>query len=185
MHAEAWAYVKRNIDALNTNGVRVLEWGARDINGSPRGGFPDALYYVGVDVAPGPGVDVIANAATFKYDGDFDFVICMEVFEHTPEWREIIVNARRHMKDDGFFIMTAAGHGRPAHSAIDGRQLAVHEHTSSRFAITPTVEFYENLEQKPLEVALVKAGFEDFRIEVNPNPGDIYAIATVAGVLPA
>lgn len=99
---------------------RILEFGSLDINGSVRSVLQHmSLEYVGVDVQSGPGVDVTGNAATFDSPARFDVIVCAEVFEHTPAWREIIVNSHRLLRDGGIFIATMAGEGRAPHSAID------------------------------------------------------------------
>lgn len=122
MHVEVlqWVSYAFNKNKINDSKLDVLEFGSLDINGSVRSIFePISLSYVGVDMQEGPGVDIVANAKDFKIDKTFDVVVCCEVFEHTPEWREIIDNAYGHMKDGAIFIATMAGEGRRPHSAID------------------------------------------------------------------
>jgi hypothetical protein len=46
-------------------GLRVIEFGSRDVNGSIRDHFKTAGSYLGVDILPGPGVNLIRDAATF------------------------------------------------------------------------------------------------------------------------
>ena len=54
-------FIRAEIKTVSLAGIRVLEVGAYDVNGSVRdlvrGG---AATYVGVDIVPGPGVDVVA-----------------------------------------------------------------------------------------------------------------------------
>ena len=45
-------------------GKRVLEVGSLDINGSVRGYFQDCEY-IGLDVGPGPGVDVVCGGQEY------------------------------------------------------------------------------------------------------------------------
>lgn len=99
---------------------RVLEFGSLDINGSVRPIFsPFASDYVGVDMQEGPGVDIVADASTFDSLDLFDIVVCCEVYEHTPVWREITANSHRLLTPGGLLVGTCAGEGRPPHSAID------------------------------------------------------------------
>lgn len=121
MHGEVLDWVKYSINRWrpNASGLSVIELGSLDINGSVRSiAQPLASFYVGVDVQSGKGVDIVANAATFVHP-TVDLVLCCEVFEHTPEWRKIILNAYSLLNQGGLFVATMAGEGRSPHSAID------------------------------------------------------------------
>ena len=73
--------------------LNVLEIGSLDINGSVRPMFkPFQGNYVGIDMQEGPGVDIVADAAKFINFEAYDVVVCAEVFEHTPDWKQIIYN---------------------------------------------------------------------------------------------
>ncbi len=94
-------------------GTRVLEVGSLDINGSVRGQFT-GCDYIGVDVAPGPGVDVVAQGQALDYDDEaFDVVISCECFEHNPYWLETFANMRRMCR--GLVVFTCATTGRHEH----------------------------------------------------------------------
>lgn len=104
----------------------VLEFGGRDVNGGVRDVWPEAARYVGVDVQPGPGVDVVGDAGTVDCGhGMWDVVVCCEVLEHVDDEtaEAICANAWVHLRDGGRLIVTAAGPGRVPHSAIDGGPL--------------------------------------------------------------
>lgn len=96
---------------------RVMEFGAYDINGSPRGVFSMAQEYVGLDWRPGPGVDVVSLA--HKYDGHpddyFDAVVSTEMLEHDPHWRESLARMVALVRPGGCLVLTCAGPQRPAH----------------------------------------------------------------------
>lgn len=122
MHPQVLHWVGRSIteSGIQISGATILEFGSLDINGSVRSVLQqNASLYLGVDVQAGPGVDVVADAETFSYPQEFDIVVCCEVFEHTPRWREIISNSHHLLRTGGLFISTMAGEGRPPHSAID------------------------------------------------------------------
>lgn len=92
---------------------RVLEIGSLNINGTVRDFFVDCDY-TGVDLAPGPGVDVVGEGQGLDYeDESFDVVISAECFEHNPHWLETFVNMRRMCS--GLVIFTCATEGRPEH----------------------------------------------------------------------
>lgn len=127
----------------------ILEIGSLDINGSVRPIFQTTKRsYIGIDMQEGPGVDIVADASTFSIGLKFDIVVCAEVFEHTPVWREIIQNAFNHLKDGGLFTATMAGVGRSPHSAIDENPIREWEH-------------YANITEEELGTALVEIGFKD------------------------
>jgi hypothetical protein len=127
MHEACWQFVRDAIAGIGPR-RRVVEFGSRDVNGSVRRLFPHA-YYLGIDWSDGPGVDVVADAATWTCDRPFDTVICLETLEHAPDPQAIVRNARANLHDeDGLLILTAAGRDRKPHSAIDGCELREGEH---------------------------------------------------------
>jgi hypothetical protein len=70
---------------------RLVEVGSADVaGGSYRELFPPPVEYVGVDLAPGPGVDVVLSspyALPFE-DQAFDLAISGQTLEHVPQfWR--------------------------------------------------------------------------------------------------
>lgn len=137
----------------------TLEIGSRNINGGVRDLFPDCT---GIDIAAGPGVDIVADAATWKPDKSYGAVVSCEVFEHVENWPDLVATAVRALKRGGLVILTMAGPGREPHSGIDGGP--VHDG-----------EFYANVEPHDLELTLKAAGFHD--IELGSQPGDLYAVA--------
>src|SRR5262245_2571442 len=106
---------------------RVCDLGSRTVDGgmgSARDLFPTARY-VGVDIAPGPGVDVVSNAAVWTPDPAelFDTVISTETLEHTPDAASICLNAFNLLENGGVFMVTASSVGCPPHSGVDGGPL--------------------------------------------------------------
>src|SRR5471032_185570 len=76
-------------------GGRVLEIGSLDINGSARAHFK-ADEYIGLDVGPGPGVDIVCEGQKYDApDSSFDTVLSCECLEHNPYWAETIENMFR------------------------------------------------------------------------------------------
>lgn len=159
MHPEAYAFVQRV--APPAEGRRVLEIGAYDVNGNPRALFPSAEY-VGLDTRPGPGVDVVADGATWAGDGRrFDVVVSTETLEHAPDPAAILANARRRLKVGGLLIVTLAATSRPPHG-IDGGALG-------------EGETYTRISRADLAGWL--ADWDDVAIEHHPSRGDLYATA--------
>jgi SAM-dependent methyltransferase len=161
MHAGAYHFVEYMARCLPPRAA-VIELGGRDVNGSVRSLF-GRCEYVGVDAEPGPGVDFVGNAATWKPDPlrTFDTVICTEVLEHTSVADRICANAFELLEPGGVFIVTAASIGRVPHSAIDGGTL---RHG----------EFYRNV--SPF---LLRKWLESFHCVLvdTGNVTDVYALA--------
>jgi SAM-dependent methyltransferase len=100
---------------------RGLDIGGRDINGHPRGLWPDVKWDV-MDVREGDGVTQVWDATIplTEFNETFDLIICTETFEHVAGWEGIVRNAAAWLKPDGLFLTTCAGPGFGVHSAIDG-----------------------------------------------------------------
>lgn len=161
MHDEAREFVETV--ARGRQFHRVVEFGSRDINGGVRDLF-DATDYIGLDIAPGPGVDVVADAADWSTRKKVDAVVCCEVLEHTGRWREIVANAARILAPGSTLIVTAACDPRAPHSAHDGRPL------------TDGSEHYVNVDPDELADVCADAGLEVMHREVHLR-GDVYLIA--------
>jgi len=101
-------------------GKRVLEVGACNVNGSLRR-IVESLKpseYVGIDIAKGPGVDIVCNAEDMveKFGKEsFDFVISTELLEHAEQWRKVVSNIKNVCKIDGFILITTRSKGFPYH----------------------------------------------------------------------
>lgn len=162
MHTEAFAWVYTH---ATPEEVEVLDIGGRNVNGSVRDLFPNATKYVAVDIREGEGVDVVADAATWVPDQEYDVVVSTETFEHTAVWPEICITAFKALKAGGRLILTMAGPGRSEHSAIDGGPLQ-------------SGEYYGNVDAEHLKHVLVSAGFKDVIVDSRVSPADTRAIAT-------
>jgi hypothetical protein len=108
---------------IHGHGERVLEIGSRTINGEIRHHFKGCRTYVGIDIAGGYGVDVVADGASYLAPEAPDRVVSCEVLEHTPKAREIVENAWRQLAPGGWLVLTAASDPRAPHSAVDGGPL--------------------------------------------------------------
>lgn len=160
MHQQAYDWVDQHADA---DAARVLDIGGRNINGTIRDRFPGATEYTVLDIRDDAGVDIVADAATWRTDDRFDAVVCAEVFEHTAVWREICKTAFEVLEPGGQFIATMAGPGRAAHSAMDGSpELRSDEH-------------YGNVHPDDLEDVLADLGFAG--IDVDQLGEDVRCVA--------
>lgn len=162
LHDAAFLFIARSRENLPDG--PVLEIGSHIVNGTIRSLFPDRSSYLGIDPWPGPGVDVVADGATYTPPVPPAVVVSCEVLEHTPYAQAICRNAHRVLQPGGVFLVTAAGVGRAPHSADGG---ALHQG-----------EFYCNVTSEELSAWL--SDFEESTVETNPAAGDIYAIARKA-----
>jgi hypothetical protein len=160
LHAEAFFYVHQAIGGRRFESV--LDIGGRNVNGTVRDLFPDSRY-VTLDIAPGDGVDIVADAADWTPTSTFDAVVCCEVLEHTPRWPEILQTIAKALDLGGTAIITAAAPPRAPHSAVDGGPLR-------------RGEYYGNVEPTLLAKEMAAAGFTG-RVAVHPR-GDVYVTAT-------
>ena len=105
-------------------GTRVLEVGSRTINGSVRELFEDCEY-IGLDLGPGPGVDVVCLAGTYDAPtGSFDVVCSSSCFEHDMFFPMTLQNMVRLLRPGGLMVWTCgswecAEHGTCAHGSDD------------------------------------------------------------------
>lgn len=164
MHSDVFTWVsysyKKNVKTNDK--IKILEFGSLDINGSIRSILEQhSSVYIGVDMQEGPGVDIVGNAKDFQSNTLFDLIVCCEVFEHTPEWPEIIINSHSLLIDGGLFIATMAGQGRFEHSAIDG-------------GLKRPEEFYANVKASELESELKI--FSNYEIDYIANDLRCWAI---------
>lgn len=147
MHPAAYDYVGRY---ATREPIQVVEVGSRDVNYSIRPLFPNARYW-GIDAQDGPMVDEVADGAVWQPPEPVDLVVCAEVFEHTPSWRDIAANIYRMLRPGGRAVFTMAGPGRPAHGLNVDDPL----HPG----------WYRNIETVELEEALDAAGFVGVQVE--------------------
>jgi hypothetical protein len=165
MHRQAFDFIAARARELGRVGF-VLEIGARNINGTIKNCF-DAERYVGIDVAPGPGVDVVASGADYVPDAQPDVIVCCEVLEHTEEAASICRRAIENLAPGGVLLLTMAGTGRAPHSAVDGGALRADE-------------FYRNVSVDELTSWLADAPCTPV-VTANTQSGDTYAVAVKSG----
>lgn len=164
MHPEAEGWVAECVSRLTFTPRVVIELGARNVNGGVRHLFPTATTYIGVDIGDGPGVDVVADAAEYVSGVPADVIVSTEMLEHTPAGAQIIARCAENLRPGGVLIVTAAGPGRSAHSAVDGGPLR-------------EGEWYGNISEDDLVGWLSAAGFASWTIDLRPHPADIRAHA--------
>jgi SAM-dependent methyltransferase len=164
MHPQAFAFVEQAVKTTPMRDGLVVEIGGRNINGTIRALFKERPY-VSLDITDGPGVDVVADGATYRPKKSPAVVVCCEVLEHTAAAEAICRNAHRILMPGGVFIVTAATEGRPEHSAVDGGPRR-------------SDEFYRNVSFNALRAWLKP--FKNAYLTANHVQADIYAVAVKA-----
>ena len=117
-HPEQQKFVElvKSLNLSKVSSSRVLEVGSCDVFGSIRKIFPECVDYIGIDLSPGPGVDIVLNAHDLKtLNGGFDLVLCCEVLEHDPMWEITVRSILDVLNPGGLVILTCATTGRPEH----------------------------------------------------------------------
>jgi SAM-dependent methyltransferase len=139
--AEFFQTVKRHVPTF-FSGKRVIEIGSLDINGSARGQF-DTAQYVGVDLGPGPSVDLVAPGHLLgEPSGSYDCAISANCFEHNPYWLETFVNMLRLVREEGLVLFTCAATGVREH----GTRRSAPE--ASPLTLAVGWDYYRNLTER-------------------------------------
>lgn len=157
---------------------RVLEIGSLDISGSIRQFF-ESCEYVGMDVAPGKGVDVVCQGQDYDApDASFDVVISCEVMEHNPYWADTVRNMVRLCKPNGMVVITCATLGRAEHGTARSSP------DSSPLTVSLGWNYYKNLTKRDFESsdALDSLNYRAYAFQWYSN--DLYFVGFKSKVVP-
>jgi len=114
VHPNALEYIRRHMPPCG--GLRVLEVGSYNVNGAARQVAPPGATWLGLDLRPGPGVDIVTDARAYDGAGQYDLVVCAETLEHCADHAGIIACAARALRPGGLLILTAATALRVPHN---------------------------------------------------------------------
>lgn len=96
-------------------GMRVLDVGGQDVNGSLRKPFEDLLKikYTSMDIEQGPGVDIVMNPGDpFPFEDEtFDLIVSTSCFEHDPCFWMTFREMCRVTKKNGYIYVNAPSNG--------------------------------------------------------------------------
>ena len=165
-HSEQREFVQRVSKQFpNLFAGKILEIGSLNINGTIRDFFLTEDY-VGVDVAPGKGVDVVAQGQELTYpDNSFDVCVSSECFEHNPYWMETFENMVR--MSSRLVVFTCASEGREEHGTTAT--------TPQDSPFTLEWDYYRNLTEQDFRDALdIDSMFQEHSFEYNPHSCDLY-----------
>lgn len=159
MHQSVLDFARSALTADDVRGRRVLEAGSMDVNGSVRP-YVESLgpaSYTGTDMRPGPGVDLVADAADlpaeFRLDGyriRFGVVISTEMLEHAEDWQAAMRGMISVLAPGGVLVLTTRSAGFPLHGYPDDH---------NRFSVDAMGEI------------LKAAGLDVERLEADPQAG--------------
>jgi SAM-dependent methyltransferase len=162
----------KKISPAHFSNCRVLEIGSLDINGTTRAQFSGCAY-TGIDVAAGPGVDVVCEGQKFGApEASFDTVISCEVMEHNPFWKETFLNMVRLAKPDGLIIMTCGTLGRPEHGTSRTNADA------SPLTVSKGWEYYKNLTEADFVSGGLASSLDSWRFLANWRAYDLYFVGS-------
>jgi SAM-dependent methyltransferase len=181
-HKEQIDYVNRvkNQFPQFFNNKKVLGIGTFNVCGTEDEYFTDCDYQ-GLDLGPGPGVDIVCPAQEYDApDSTFDTIISCECFEHNPFYEGTIQNAVRMLKPGGMFLFTCATTGRPVHGTK-----SLEEESKKKFTNWKTMpnvvrenwdnEYYKNLTEEDIRECLdFDDKFESYQFEVETNHCDLF-----------
>lgn len=178
MHAAAMKGFTANLEALpgpwrHGGQKRVLDLGGADVNGTVHAtvaGYIDVSELEVLDVAPGPGVTIVADARTQDWwttDDFYDLVISTEMLEHVEWWDSTIRTAALVLREGGWFVGTCASLGRRPHGARGEYD-------------PPAGEYYSNVGPSELVRELSGYGFDNIWVQYEHDQsqphgkGDLY-----------
>ena len=116
MHKSSLEHVERlvNKHLANRADLKIVDIGSFDVNGSYKPFFDrDSWHYVGVDLIPGPNVDVaLASPYRLPFDSySVDVIVSGQAFEHIEffwlTWLEMV----RVLKPGGLIFLLAPSRG--------------------------------------------------------------------------
>lgn len=115
MHDTAMLLGQRFFEAYarDGGGLKVMDLGAQDVNGSLRTVAPAGCEYVGVDFADAKGVDVVLTdpyKLPFE-DNTFDICVSANCFEHSEFFWLTFMEVMRVVKPDGLFYLDVPFNG--------------------------------------------------------------------------
>lgn len=181
-HKEQIDYVnniKKQYPEYFTN-RKVLGIGTFNVCGTEEEYFENCDYS-GLDLGPGPGVDIVCPAQEYDAPNDtFDTIISCECFEHNPYYKETLQNAVRMLKSQGMLLFTCATTGRPIH----GTKYLEEESKEKweNWKTMPNVvkenwdnNYYKNLTENDIRECIdIDHYFSEYKFEIETNHCDLY-----------
>jgi SAM-dependent methyltransferase len=114
MHDTALEIGRRFFETYGLTTSTIVDLGACNVNGTLRDVSPNGACYIGLDVAPGPGVDVVVkpNTALPLASESVDLVVSSSTLEHDAFFWQTFVEMARITKPGGIIYINAPSNGR-------------------------------------------------------------------------
>src|SRR6266566_6402766 len=105
------AFFRCYADAFD--GACILEVGSGDVNGTLRGCAPNDSKYTGIDLAAGPGVDVVlSDPYVYPFEPDtYDFIVSSSCLEHDQMFWLSFAEMCRVLRPGGFIYLNVPSNG--------------------------------------------------------------------------
>jgi SAM-dependent methyltransferase len=114
MHDSALTYGRLFFETYSpTTGAKVVDIGAVDVNGSLRSVAPQGIDYIGLDFAPGKGVDILIEDpySLPLPDESADVIVSSSCFEHSEFFWLLFLDAIRILKPSGLLYINVPSNG--------------------------------------------------------------------------
>lgn len=163
--------IKENLPKYFSD-VKVLDIGSLDINGNNKQFFNHPYYYIGVDLAEGPNVDVVCPGHLYDSGILFDVVTSSECFEHDMYYSRTLQNMVKLLRPGGLMLFTCASTGRPEHGTLNSNPVdapflsGIDEKWGN---------YYKNLTEDDIRSVIeINNTFVNFNFEYEPESCDLY-----------
>jgi SAM-dependent methyltransferase len=121
MHDTAYEIGREFFNIYVKDSARILDVGAKNVNGTLRDFAPINSEYIGIDIEPGPGVDIVlTDPYKFPFKGGhFDVVVSSSCFEHDQMFWLTFLEMIRVTKPRGFIYVNAPSNGNYHRHPVD------------------------------------------------------------------
>lgn len=174
MHPEAKHFVdfiKKILPDFFENKI-ILDVGSGDINGNNAYLFTNCEYN-GNDVFEAKNVTIVSKTKDLPFNNEyFDTIISTECFEHDPTYTNSLLKIYEMLKENGLFLFTCAGFGRPEHGT---RKSSPGSSYGTINQLTDMQDYYKNLTIKDINDVLdLDNSFSSWNSYYNFNSKDLY-----------
>lgn len=114
MHDTAHEHGRLFFELYRFDAVRtVVELGSQDVNGSLREHCPEGIHYIGLDVMPAKGVDLVVDpsACLPLATGMADAIVTSSAFEHDICFWDTFLELTRILRPGGLLYLNAPSNG--------------------------------------------------------------------------
>jgi SAM-dependent methyltransferase len=116
MHPIALMLMEQELHRVDWSHASVLDIGSYDVNGTFRPLVVERGWtYSGLDVRPGPNVDIVADDAyAWPFvDGTYDVVMCGNMLHNTAEPWRLLPEMVRALRQGGLLVIVTHTWGKP------------------------------------------------------------------------